>query len=169
MGTLFLDSSAVFAEMIPNILDLFFVITTFGTICGGNLAWLMVLVLTIYILVLALMSKLRDQQREQWSEAKKKRDNLASDTTANWWTVCIFGRLNYENGRYAEAVRYMRAVDNKWSEGYWLRHNTKHLVLVAGLLLTCLVVSYEIWSTPGRSAGDLVMFLHFWDGVTGPV
>lgn len=162
-------TSSICFEMIPNVLDLGLAVIAFGSVCGARLAWVMVLVLAVYVLVLAKTSELGSQNAEEWSQAMDKKDNLASDTIPNWWTVCFFGRLDYEKDRHAEAVRYMRAVDTKWCEGQWLSHNGKHLVMSAGCLVLCLLVSHDIWYTAGRSGGDLVMFLHLWSGVISPI
>ncbi|MCJ1377763.1 hypothetical protein MMC17_000859 [Xylographa soralifera] len=162
-------ASRVCFEMIPNILDLVLAAFAFGNVCGAHLAWIMILVLAVYVLVLAKTSEMDAQNGEEWSEARDKKDNIASDTIPNWWTVCFFDRLDYEQDRHAEAVHHMRVVDTKWCEGQWLSHNGKHLVSSAGLLILCLLVSYDIWYDPERSGGDLVMFLHLWSGVIGPV
>ncbi|MCJ1393920.1 hypothetical protein MMC18_006796 [Xylographa bjoerkii] len=162
-------ASRVCFEMIPNILDLVLAAIAFGSVCGASLAWVMVLVLAVYVWVLAKASELDTQNGEEWNEAMDKKDNIASDTIPNWWTVYFFGRLNYEKDRHAEAVHHMRVVDTKWCEGQWLSHNSKHLVSSAGLLVLCLLVSHDIWYSAKRSAGDLVMFLHLWGGVIGPI
>ena len=162
-------ASRICFEVVPNILDLVFAATAFGSVCGAYLAWIMVLVLAVYLLVLVKTSELNSQNAVEWDQAMDKRDNLASDTIPNWWTVYFFGRLDYEKDRHAEAVHHMRAVDTKWCEGQWLSYNSKHLVMSAGVLILCLLVSHDIWYTAGRSGGDLVMFLQLWSGVTGPI
>ncbi|MCJ1398993.1 hypothetical protein MMC11_002195 [Xylographa trunciseda] len=156
-------------EMIPNILDLVLAAFAFGSVCGAHLAWFMILVLAVYVFFQAKTTEMDAQNEEEWRDAMDKKDNIASDTIPNWWTVCFFNRLDYEMNRHEKTVHHMRAVDSKWCESLWLSHNGKHLVSSAGLLILCLLVSHDIWYTEGRSGGDLVMFLHLWGGVIGPI
>ena len=115
--------SSVCFELIPEMLDLVFAITTFGTVCGGRSALVMAIVLAVYVLILVQTSTSKDL--DQWSKARKERNRLASDAIPNWWTVHSFGRLNYENDRYAKAVHHMRVVDKTYCEDQWLTHNCK--------------------------------------------
>ena len=162
-------ASMICFDIVPTILDLAFAVVAFGSVCGAHLAWIFIVVMGVYLVVSAKSSEMESGNAEEWTAAMDKRDSLASDTIPNWWTVDLFGRLDYEKERHAQAVHHMRTVDTKWCDGQWLSYNAKHLVMSTGLLILTLLVSKDIWYDSERSAGDLVMFLHLWAGITRPI
>jgi ABC-type multidrug transport system fused ATPase/permease subunit len=161
--------SLVCFDMIPNILDLIFAIVTFGSICGGRVAFVMIFVSNLHVILLVQMSKRKSEGVKEWRAALESKENLTSDVIPNWWTVFSFNRVKYETSRYAEAVHRMRVVDIAYCEAKWFSHTVKHMILNSGLLVISLLVSYDIWNTAGRTAGDLMLVFQFWSGVIGPV
>ena len=160
--------SKVCFGIIPDFLDLIFAAIAFGSVCGAHLVWVVLLVLAAYVLVLIKTADKDSTERDEWIKAWEKKTNMSSDAIPNWWTVSLFGRLDYEKDRHAEAVNHFRALDTRWCEDIWLVHNLKHLILSSGLLALCLLVGHDIWHTAGRSGGDLVMFTQLWSAVTSP-
>ena len=153
--------------MIPDILDLILSVSAFAAVSGAYLGLLMALVIFAYAMFLYHTSEF-NQGAEEWDEATQARDKIGYDTIPNWWTVMVFGRINYEKARHAKAVHHQRAVDMRWCENQWLSYNGKHFLTSVGLLVLCLLVSHDIWSDDTRESGDLVMFLHLWAGVLTP-
>ena len=161
-------ASKICFEMIPNALDLVLSIYSFGTVCGARLGWVMVASQGAYGVIMASMSSLNNQYAEEWRQAIRKKDNLSSDAILNWWTVMLFGRLDYEKDRHAQAVHYMSEVDTQWTDSQWLTYIGRHTVHPFGHLILCLLVGYDIWSNPTREAGDFALFLHLWRNVISP-
>ena len=160
--------SDVCFQVFPNALDLVFGAIAFGSVCGPYLAGIMLLVLAAYVVVLIKVPEASSKLNGEWDEATRARNRLSGEAISNWWTVYLFGRLEFEKFRHARAVDRQRRIDRQYCEGDWVSFNAKHSVTSFGVLILSLLVSRDIWHGQ-RRGGDLVMFLHVWNDLIGPV
>jgi ABC-type multidrug transport system fused ATPase/permease subunit len=154
--------------IIPNFLDLFLGAIAFGNVCGAGLALILVLVLVLYVVALAKSSDPNSVNVNDLQDAVESRDQLASGTIQNWWTVYSFGKVGYEKERYSKAVDRQRDLDIRWCDSFWLSHNAKHSVMSFGIYLLMILVSRDVWHGT-KSGGDIILFLDLWANLIQPV
>ena len=161
-------ASNVCFGILPNVLDLLFAVISFSTIGSPQLAIVVVVVLVSYGYTLIKTARRSEKDIKEWEEADQKRRKQASQTIFNWWTVSLFDQIPCEMQNHRDVVENQRAVDTRWCDGHWFKHNAKNVVISSGLLLIYLMLSHEIWQGK-RDAADLVMFIHQWSELLRPV
>ena len=121
-----------------------------------------------YFTILFHTARSRDDLIERWKNARNQRDDISSDSIWNWWTVALFGRVEFEKNRHARAVDHQASVNTEYCNSFWRDYTSKNSLLSSGLLLLCLLASRDIWDE-GRSGEDLVIFLHLWTSLVEPI
>jgi ATP-binding cassette subfamily B (MDR/TAP) protein 6 len=152
----------------PTIINIVVAVFIFLTLFGGWLAFVLVVVMTTYVVFSIVFTGYRTKLRREMIERDVKTRGIASDVLMNWESVKYFTAEARESRRFHDSVQSYQQTEYKVLFSFNVLNLIQSFIITIGLLAGSLIIADRIFKGTA-TVGNFVQFLQYLQQLYAPL